>query len=306
MDSDKNLPLTRRIRNRLSQFFDDIVYTDSRIEQELHSGDIIFKPLEILPFLQTALMDNKFIEVEMNGITQIYFSRIHDHPPETRKNDAEELNDIDVDYSPGDYLKDYTHLIVLPLEPGMGNYNIRYSNRLVLRFFTSSYAVELGTFFQEQTTIQDLPVLRLDYPAIGRIVRGSREYRAKVPKSMNLELKVTGKRRKKSFTTKIINMSVSGFAFSITKEQQSQFIIDEQRSMEIFINGVAELKINGKIRHISKIRGREGTEFMCGFQADLVTRAVAAKLEEIVATVQRAHLREIAELSMESGIELLR
>jgi len=298
------LSQTQRIKKRLSTFFEDKIYTETDVESGLESGDIFHKPSDMLPFLQTALMDEKFIEVEMNGITQIYFSRIHDHPPES---DTDvELIDHTSEYSKGDYLKEYTHIITLPLEPGMGNYNIRYSNRLLLRFFTTTYAVELGTFFQEQTVVHSLPVLRLDYPTVGRIVRGSREYRAKVPQKMDIELLIVGKRKKKSFTTKLINVSISGFAFSITKEQQAHFFVDEQRTIEITINGEKHVRLNGKVRHIFKIRGKSGTEFMCGIQADLVTRAIASKLEEVVAAVQRAHLRELAELSRESGIELIK
>lgn len=303
MAKDQKESLTKRILERLQLFFSDTVYSLDILEEELYTGNIYYKPLDILPFLQTAYIDEKFVEVELNGITQVYFSRIHDHPPEqVEEEDADETET----YNPGDYLKDMSHLIMLPLEPGMGNYSIRYSNRVLLRFFTSSYAVELGTFYHDQETILDLPVLRLDYPSIARIVRGSREFRAKVPKKMDIKLMIIGKRRQKTVITKLLNVSVSGFAFAIQKEQQKDFIIDEKRSMEIIINDMMELRINGTIRHISKIRGKKGTEFHCGVQADLPTRAVAARLEEIVATVQRAHLRELSELSSNSGIDLLR
>jgi hypothetical protein len=306
MAQDQTQSLSKRILERLSLFFGDIVYTVETLEEELDNGNVMYKPSDILPYLQTAFIDEKFVEVEINGITQVYFSRVHDHPPDPPQNDEIDETDAAKKYNPGDYLKKMSHLIMLPLEPGMGNYNIRYSNRVLLRFFTSSYAVEVGTFYQDQEMIQDLPVLRLDYPVIARIVRGSREFRAKVPKKMDIKLMIIGKRKQKTTTTQLLNVSVSGFAFAIRKEQQQDFVIDEQRSMEIIINDMMELRITGTIRHISKIRGKKGTEFHCGVQADLPTRAVAARLEEIVATVQRAHLRELAELSTDSGITLIR
>jgi hypothetical protein len=300
--------LSKRILGRLNLFFSDIVYTQSMLEEELDSGDIFYKPADVLPFLQTALVDEKFVEVEMNGITQVYFTKIHDQPPE-KEEEEDELDTSDKkkeEYKQGDYLKNMSHLIVLPLEPGMGNYSIRYSERVLLRFFTSSYAVELGTFYQNQEIVGGIPVLRLDYPVIGRIVRGSREFRAKVPSKMDIKLMIIGKRKQKTITTDLINISVSGFAFAIKKEQQNDFVVDEERAMEIIINGVMELRVQGTIRHISKIRGKKGTEYLCGVKADLVTRALAARLEEIVAAVQRAHLRELAQLSTESGIKLLK
>lgn len=305
MKSEHNRPLQDRLHQRLALFFADMVYSSEMIEEALDNGDIFYKPLDILPFLQTALLDEKIVEVELNGITQIYFSRVHDHPPDTEK--EEETNAVPEasDYSPGDYLKTMSHLITLPLEPGMGNYSIRFSSRILLRFFTATYAVELGTFFQETTAVKGLPVLRLDYPAIGRIVRGSREYRAKVPENMDIKIIVVGRRRQKTITTRLLDVSASGFAFAITKEQQDLFRIDEKRSMEIVIGNIQTVRINGLVRHISKIRGKKGTEYICGIHADLETRAVAAQLEGVVAAVQRAHLRELSELSMTSGINLL-
>ena len=302
MTTDQQASLSQRLLERLNLFFSDSTYSLYNLEEALDNGEIFYKPSDILPFLQTALMDEKFIEVEMGGITQLYFSRLFDQPPQSQTSDGETA----IDYGAGDYLKKYSHLITLPLEPGMGNYNIRYSNKLVLRFFTSAYAVELGTFYQDQDHVEGLPVLRLDYPVIGRIVRGSREYRAKVPLEMNMELVVIGKRKKQTFTTRLVNISVSGFAFSIEKNQQRDFIEGENRSLEIFIDDNSALKLKASVRHVSKIRGKKGTEFLCGVQADLVTRAVAARLEEIVALVQRAHLRELVEISQESGIPMLK
>jgi hypothetical protein len=187
----------------------------------------------------------------------------------------------------------------------MGNFNIRFSNRILLRFFTTTYAVELGTFLQDTTTVKGLPVLRMDYPVIGRIVRGSREYRAKVPEKMDIKIMIMGKRRQKTITTRLLDVSASGFAFSIKKEQQDFFRVDEKRTMEIIIGDIMMVRINGIVRHISKIRGKKGTEYICGIHADLETRAIAAQLEGVVATVQRAHLREISEISLTSGITLL-
>jgi len=102
------------------------------------------------------------------------------------------------EYSTGDYLKLMNHLICLPLEPGMGNLHIRNSQRVMIRFFTSTSAIELGTFFQDLALVQDLPVLRLSFPVIGRQVRGARSFRAKVPATMNFTLLIKRERRVRS------------------------------------------------------------------------------------------------------------
>ena len=146
--------LSKRLIDRLNLFFSETKYSLDMLQEELDNGDVFYKPGDVLPFLQTALMDEKFVEVEMSGITQIYFTKIHDHPPA-----LDEEEEQQEEYQLGDYLKNMSHLITLPLEPGMGNYSIRYAERIVLRFFTSAYAVELGTFYQNQEVIEELPVL---------------------------------------------------------------------------------------------------------------------------------------------------
>jgi len=297
----------QRIQHRISLFFPEQVYTNSMIEEALEEGDIFHKPTEILPYLQTALIDEKILEVEYDDLTRVFFSRLHDHPPQLEQADESGaiVIETDPDYVTGDYLKQMSHLITLPIEPGIGNLFIRHAKKIILRLFTASYAVELGTFFQELTEVEHIPVLRLDYPVIGRIVRGAREFRAKVPAKMELFVSVKGKRKQKDQIFLVKDISASGMSFGIEKNQQSLFRIDETRTLEISYENNVLAKTNGNVRHVSKIRGKKGTEFICGIQFDLVTRSVAAKIESIVALVQRAHLKEISELSESSGLELI-
>ncbi len=296
--------IIERTQKRLEFFFKDQVFSTDFVEEGLDSGDIFVKPSEILPFLQTALLDDKVIEVEMDGMTRVYFSRIHDNPVFVEEEDENGNHPVHPDYSPGDYLQSLSHVIALPIEPGIGNLHIRHSKSIVLRQFMSSYAVELGCFFQDMETIADLPVLRLGFPVIGRIIRGAREYRAKVPIKHNLQIMIIGKRKQSTMTTRVVDISASGCSFSIKKEEQSLFSPDEVRTFEFIHEGMLIVRLTGKIRHVSKIRGKSGTEFICGLQFDLVTRASAAQVEGIVATVQRAHLKELSDLSEESGLSL--
>ncbi len=297
--------LIERVRKRLDLFFDDEVYTRESISEGLEDGDIFIKPSEILPYLQTALLDEKILEVELDGMTRVYFGRVYDDPPLPI---AEEIDGETVytnpEYNPGDYLKEMSHLISLPLEPGIGNVHVRHSKRIMFRLFLASYAVEFGCFFQDMATLDDLPVLRLSYPSIGRIVRGLREFRAKVPKDHDLKLMIVGKRRQSTLTTRVTDVSASGCSFSIKKEEQTLFRVDETRTFEFVMDDLMLVRLSGKICHVSKIRGQKGTEYVCGLQFDLVTRALASKVEAIVATVQRAHLKELSDLSEESGLEL--
>ncbi len=306
MEDNKNQSLYERIQKNLSLFFPDMVYTRESLEESLEIGDIFYKPTDILPFLQSALFDEKVVEVELDGMSRVYFSRIYDDLPDLVPTEVDgESVMAEPNYKAGSYLKDMTHIISLPLEPGIGNLNIRSTRRILLRLFTTSYAVELGTSFQDITEVRELPVLRLAFPIIGRIVRGAREFRAKVPDKLDIKVLVVGKRKQDSMTTKVVDISVSGMSFAIKKNQQEFFRVDQIRTLEFIIDGMMVVRLNGTIRHVSKIRGKKGTEHICGVKFDLVTRALASKVEGIVATVQRAHLKELYDKSVASGLDLI-
>jgi hypothetical protein len=306
MEDNEQQSLYERVQKRLSLFFPEMIYTRDTVTEALDAGEIFFKSMDILPYLQTAFFDEKIIEVELDGISRIYFSRVHDDLPDLIpvESDGETVM-TEPKYQAGEYLKQMTHIIALPLEPGIGNLNIKSTKKILLRMFTTSYAVELGTFFQDTTVVRELPVLRLAFPAIGRLVRGAREFRAKVPEKMDLKVLVVGKRKQDSLTTRIVNVSASGMSFSIKKNQQEFFRINEVRTFEFIIDGMMVVRLNGNIRHVSKIRGKKGTEYNCGVQFDLVTRALASKIESIVASVQRAHLKELYDKSVASGLDLI-
>jgi PilZ domain len=306
MESNEKQSLYERVQKRLSLFFPDMVYTRESVDESLEVGDIFYKSTDVLPFLQSALFDEKVVEVELDGMSRVYFSRVYDDVPDLVQTEVDgEIVMSEPNYKPGSYLKNMTHVISLPLEPGIGNLNIRSTRRILLRMFTTSYAVELGTSFQDITEVRELPVLRLAFPIIGRLVRGAREFRAKVPEKLDMKVLIVGKRKQDSVNTRIVDISVSGMSFSIKKNQQDFFKPDETRTLEFIIDGMMVVRLNGNIRHVSKVRGKKGTEYVCGVKFDLITRALASKIEGIVASVQRAHLKELYDKSVASGLDLI-
>lgn len=302
--------LLHNIQKKLSLFFPEDAYSFTRqsVEDGVESGQFMTKPAQILPYVQTALFDNKILEVELDGMTRVYFSRINDDIPDLEEvaDEDGELQLQEPDYNTGDYLKLMNHVICLPLEPGMGNLHIRNSQKVLLRFFTSTSAIELGTFFQDLAIVREIPVLRLSFPLIGRQVIGARAFRAKVPRAMLFTIVVKGKRRKRSdIRTYPIDISSADMSFEVQKEEQPSFRQDEICNIRFFLEGEMHLKVNGTIRHISKVRNKKGIQYAIGVQFDLSTRSLAANIETIVATVQRAHLKELSDKSEESGIQLV-
>ncbi len=293
-------------KEKLELYFPDKVYSDGYIEKCLKDGDVFCQDIEILPYLQTALLDNKILEVELDGMERVYFGRIYDDLPELEEKEVGgEIVLAEPEYTTGDYLKSMAHLISLPLEPGMGNLHVRYTKKIVIRIFTSSMAVELGTSYEDMELVRDLPVLRLAYPVIGRLVRGAREFRAKPPQELDLLVMVLGKRKHGTLKTTIVDISNRGMSFAVRRKEHSQFKEGEKRTMEFVFNGMMIARLNGKIIHVSRVRGLEGTEYICGVEFELETRALVAEIEQLVAKVQRAHLQELSRLSKNSGLNLI-
>lgn len=306
-DKEKKLFL-QNILNKLVLFFPDrSAYTLKSVEEGLEERDILVQGKDTLPYIQTAFFDDKIVEVELNGIPRVYFSRIHDDTPELEEVEEDgELILKEPDYKSGDYLKKMTHLISLPLEPGMGNIHIRNSQKVLLRLFTSKYAVELGTFCEEMTLVRELPVLRLSYPAIGRLVPGLRAFRVKVPATFNLLVLVSGKMKLPEMRCKAVEISADGMSFLIQKKEQQLFTMGEARVLQFVLDDLVYTRVTAIVRHVSKIRGKGGTEFRCGVEFKLTTRALAASIETLVATIQRNHLQELTLKSEEFGIDLIR
>jgi len=309
MSEEEENKFLQSVQKKLALFFPEDTYSFTRqaVEEGMESGDFMVKNTEYLPYLQTALFDEKIIEVELDGMTRVYFSRVSDDIPDMVEVEGEdgETHLEEPDYTPGDYLKMMTHIICLPLEPGLGNLYIRGSQKVMIRLFTATCAIELGTFFQDMALVRDIPVLRLAFPVVGRQVRGARAFRAKVPADMDFTLFLAKKRKRPEIRTRPIDISANGMSFSINKEERSLFRIDETTAIQFILEGEILVKVNCTVRHVSKVRGKKGIEYRCGVQFDLPTRAVAATIETIVARVQRAHLKELSDKSEESGIDLV-
>lgn len=302
----------QEIQQSLALFFPEDAYSYTRqfVTDGMEAGEILTQPELILPYIQTALLDDKILEMELDGMTRTYFSRIYDDTPDLEDIEDDESGELELEtpeYNEGDYLKLMSHIICLPLEPGMGNVHIRQSQKVMIRFFTSTSAIEVGTFFQEQTMVQDLPVLRLSFPLIGRQVRGARAFRAKVPETMDFLLIVKGKRKKRSDIETIpLNISNEGMSFEIQKDEKSLFSEDEICNIQFYLDGDLHVVVNAKICHLSKIRNKKSIQYCCGVQFDLPTRSLATTIEIIVAAVQRAHMKELSDKSEEIGVTLVR
>lgn len=306
MGTDSKESKLEQVRHHLQDFFLDEHYSSEALNIVLDNNEIFCDPLEILPYLQSALLGDQILEVEIDDLTRVYFSRLYDElPPLVAIDEDGEIVYVEPDYTPAEYLKDMDRMTSLPLEPGLGNLSVRHSKKVLFRLFTSSYAVELGTYFREISEVRGIPCLRFSYPVIGRIVRGARAFRAIVPDDFDLAVKVEKKENTEILRENIIDISAQGMAFKITKQHLQLLEEFEDVVIQLEYNNHALVKLTANIRHISKVRGGRGINYLCGVRFDLETRTIASEIESIVAQVQRAHLKKLSDLSEESGLRLI-
>jgi hypothetical protein len=83
------------------------------------------------------------------------------------------------------------------------------------------------------------------------------------------------------------------------------FKINEPYATKLYLDDELRASLGGTVKHLSRIRKKGGIEYVCGIEFDIPTKTTAAVLESLVATVQRAHLQELAEKSESSGIDLI-
>lgn len=293
------------IISQLKFFYPGELFTFESVESDIITGKILHTPSDFLPYLQTALLDEKFIEVRFDGNELPHFTKIIDWHRKDVSEDSEDLPHDQQADQPAAYFQDMTHITSLPLEPGIGNYHIRNSKKVIMRFFTKAFAVEMCTTFLSIDKDIDIPVLHFHFPDIFRLLYGVREYRAKVIKGFDLRVIIAGKRKQTDIVAQALNISVSGMAFSLQKKESTQFFADEVRKLKVLYNDEEILNLNAKVRHVTRIRKRTSIAFMCGVEFDIVTRGLAAEIESLVAMVQRAHLQSLSGMARETGYNLI-
>ena len=292
--------------HRLQEVFPAPPLTLAQAEALVASGELLVTQQDILPYLQTALLDEKVLEVELDGLPTVYFSRLKDHPEAARDEENEEDGDEKEKPKEGAYLLAMSHLVVLPLEPGLGNLHLRNSRSVVLRMFTNRQAVEMASSFVELLTVEELPVLRLAFPQMARMVENAREYRAKVPDSLNIILTLSlDDEEETEIETRPANVSLRGLSLSMRKKEQRLLTLHHPYSLKLFVDDELLIRIDATVRHLSRLRKRTTVEYLCGVEYEFRNKTQAAVIESIVALVQRAHLKDLAAKAEVSGIPLI-
>lgn len=245
--------------------------------------------------------EEHLVEVQIDQSTRVFFTNLVDELPENISEVVDgEVVILEPDYEEGSYLKEMSSILLAPLTPAIGNANIRNSEKLVVRFFRGSTAIEFGCTFKEQTTVRGTPLLRLNYPTIGRENKNFRSFRVKACQSVDAKVrrKYSGTSAGNTIEYQISDISAQGMAVDLG-DGEPDFKVGETIQFILRVEGINELEVCGTIRHITKARIRKGCKNLCGIQFDLETLSLASELEKVAAAIQRMSIRELSEKTAE-------
>ncbi len=275
--------------------------------QDSDRYELLFKKEKILPFLQTLFFEERMIEIQVDRGTRIFFGALWDHKPELeehRQDEDDEIVLIEPDYQDGSYLKELDHLVLSPLEPVAGNIKVRSSTTVLLCFYAGTNAVEIGTRFLKAENIRGAQVLLFEYPAVGRIIRGNRPFRAKLPQDQEIIANICDcSQYDKSIDCNVMGISSQGLSLE-HEEIMNIFSMGDMIRLTILSSISEPLEVNGTIRHFAKIRTKQGNSTICGIQLDLESRSLAELVEQLFAKVQRVFIRNLTERTEDQDIHL--
>jgi len=287
-------------------FFPGDKYREDDFAAALDSGDVIVDPEKIVNLLQSALLDEAIVEVELDDLTRVFFCRVLDHTPELEERETDgELLLVEPEYTQAEYLVEQDHLIITPLEPSIGNFLICTVNRVLLRILRTKCAFELGCVWQEKVRVRGLPVLKCSFPIVVRQVKGARAYRANIPKEMELIVQVKRQGKRGDFATCPIDISVEGMLLVNPEGKHTTLQAEEKIHLELYWPRARSLRLGAKIIHVSQLRDKDGIQYCFGRRLDLATRSRAREVELLVAAVQRRRLRELSDLSGAAGVDFI-
>lgn len=267
--------------------------------------ELLVKKREMLSFLQTLFFEERLIEVQLDQSTRLFYAGLWDHLPELEEQEQDgELVFVAPEYEEGSYLKDMEHLVLSPMEPVAGNAKVRMSSIVLLCFYTGTNAVELGTRFLRADSIRGESVLVFEFPAMGRLIRNNRPFRAKIIPEFEIIAHIAHSDRDgQSLDCEIMDISSHGIAL-VNEQLADEFHINDPAALTILAPGEEPLSIHGTVRHFAKIRTKKGNVYICGVLFDLETRELAMLVEQLFARVQRIFIRNLKERTEGQDIQL--
>ncbi len=296
----------KEVLSHLQLFFPEAGYTAENIDEYIQKKQLDISTESLINTIKGALFDEAVLEVEIANLDQVFFCRVLDNPyDDTEVDEHGNFTIKDPDYEPGSYLDYQEKLFITPLEPGRGNIILASSTNaetpVLLRIISSGKAVELCCFYETRFHLGDMPCLQLTFPLVAKKSTQAREFRAKVPKDMQFQVTVERVKKKPVVTTPL-NISINGMALLDPMQRKSNLTIGEMIVCTIQLPDEQPVTVDATVIHVTNLRDSNGTQFCFGIKFSFQNQSSQNAIENIMAQVQRKHLRELSEIEATFGI----
>lgn len=263
--------------------------------------------------LQTTLLEEEVVELQLHDRSRTFFTRLIDKLPPLEEFTDEDGSIIlqEPEYPEGSYLQQRETVLVAPMEPVSGNILIRRSQQVFLRIPIGTNSLECESRFLGIQTVRDAPFIALAFPLSGLELSQRRYYRAKTMTKLLSQVIVTLPNNE-SASCPLIDIGINGLAFekalAVNPFAPRHACHHPIRRTQLAGLNLPDSKLFAVVRnHITcrKTKECQIVSSRCGVQLSVEDMSVARQLERVVAEIQREHLRILRERADEAGIDLM-
>jgi hypothetical protein len=270
--------------------------------------NIISEPNRIQRHLQTALLEEEVVELQMQDRSRTFFTHLVDEIPPLEEITEEDGSIIlqEPEYQEGSYLQRRELLLIAPMEPVNGNGLIRNSQQVFFRFPIGTNSLECESHFLTIQTVRGKPFIALEFPLSCLELSQRRYFRTKVL-TKDLAHVIVRLPDNDTATCPLLDIGVNGLAFE-NPWLPFRLPLGLPLILVLQIPNFPDLHLSAVVRGLIKCRDKKdchAVNFRCGVQFSVEDVQVANQLERAVAALQREHLRILRERADEAGIELM-
>ncbi len=258
--------------------------------------------------LQTTLLDEEVVELQLQDRSRTFFTRLIDKLPPLEEFTDEDGSIIlqEPKYLEGSYLQQHQMVLVAPLEPVSGNILIRRSQQVFFRIPIGTNSLDCESRFLGIETVRGTPFIALAFPASGMELSQRRFYRAKT--LTKLLSQVTVYLPNNDFAIcPLIDIGINGLSFE-NPWPPGLLLPGSPVTIQFEKLNLPDSRLFAVVRnHITcrKTKDCQIVSSRCGIQFSVEDLSVARQLERTVAEIQREHLRFLKERADEAGIDLM-
>ncbi|MEG3637789.1 PilZ domain-containing protein [Magnetococcus sp. PR-3] len=267
-------------------------------------SEYIDQPKKIVALIKQALLAEEHVEVRINDQPRAFFTQFLDHEPPSANADPVEEDmqeegegEDEGPYEELSYLDKQDRLLIAPVEPAVGNGQVRASRTLSLLFFDNRKSFTADVTFKQVVQQQDGPVFELSFPERLGVRRMRRHFRSRVEYGVRTNVTVSPEKGRKVSKVELINLSMGGLAWSNAK-LINEYEPGTRLKFNLEVDRLPSIEVWGSVRNqgMEKVPRRGGKSIsqpVVGIAFELEDNLLVKRVEEAATFVQREYLSRL-------------